>query len=68
MRVPGKALLVHLGRITAEIVQQQEWVEEFRLGKTEGAFEVYASPFEGRLALEHFDNFSSCGHISSSTD
>ena len=62
MRVPGKSRQIVFGDIVAEVVQEQEGVEFFRVSETEGAAEMYACSFECRLGLNQSLNRSK-GHM-----
>ena len=52
MRMPGKAGLVLVGIVVAEIVQQQERIELLGVAEAEGAAQMHAGAFHGRLGLD----------------
>ena len=52
MRMPGKSRQVILRVVVAEIVQQQERIEVLRLAEAEGALQLHARAFDGRLWFE----------------
>ena len=52
MRMPGKAGLVLVGIVVAEIVEQQERVELLGVAEAEGAAQMHAGAFHGGLGLD----------------
>ena len=53
VRMPGEALQVLVRLVRAEVVEQQERIEQLRLAEAEGPVEVHAGPLDGRPALDH---------------
>ena len=62
MRVPGESWQVFRWVVRAEIVEQQEGVEEGDLLVAEGPFEVDARPFDRRPGSPHFPDGSEDRH------
>ena len=52
MRMPGKAGAIVVGPVVAEIVEQQERIEFGRVAEAEGAMQLDAGAFHGRLRLD----------------
>src|SRR4051812_4786580 len=56
MRMPRESGEVVFRPLVAEIVEQEKWIELFRLAETKGALKLYAGTFERGLSLKNFFN------------
>ena len=52
VRMPGKSRQIIVWIVVAEIVQQQKRIEILGLAEPEGALQLYARAFDGRLRFE----------------
>ena len=81
MRMPGKAGLVLVGIVVAEIVQQQERIELLGVAEAEGAAQMHAGALHGGLGLDDLlhgtdghdatslmrTDFDRCGHAAAAS-
>jgi hypothetical protein len=65
MGVPRKAVYVSLRAVRPEIVEQKEWIKQWKLTVTESPSQMHASSFNCGFAHQNLTDFSRRRHLSS---